>query len=133
MIKNIASIPIFVSDQEKALTFYRDYLGFKVVNDISYKDNTVRWLTIALPNNNLELILFHPKMSETPDEQEQIAKRIGQWTGIILETDDIQNDYQSLKEKGVNFQEEPSQQFWGGWNVSFADPDGNIFQLIQPK
>jgi len=136
MLKRVSSLPVFVSDQDRALQYYRDVLGFEVKSDAPYKEapdgTPLRWLTVAIPDSETELILYHPAMGETPEEAQDLGQRVGTWTGVVLETDDIQADYQTLKDRGAQFNSEPTQQFWGGWDAQLADPDGNRFQMIQP-
>ncbi len=130
MIANIGSIPVFVSDQECALEFYRDKLGFEVVMEAPYPEG-FRWIAVTPQKGQTELILFQPAMCMDEDKVEETKKRVGIWTGIIFLTDDIQSTYKMLRERGVVFDAEPSQQFWGGLETWFCDPDGNRFHLVQ--
>jgi len=130
MITRIGTVPIVVSDQGRALEFYRDKLGFKVVSDMDYGGG-VRWITVTPPQGETELLLFDPAMSG--DQAEEMKKRIGIWTGIVFLTDDIQNTYQTLSQRGVKFDAPPHQQPWGGWEAFFVDQDGNRFHLAQRK
>jgi len=63
----------------------------------------------------------------TPPEQRD---RIGTFSNVLFECDDIQKTYEELRAKGVEFAEAPMQQFWGWWAV-FKDPDGNSYGLGQ--
>jgi predicted enzyme related to lactoylglutathione lyase len=51
---------------------------------------------------------------------------------LNLGTDDIQATYRRLRDAGINFTRPPEQEKWGGWIATFADPDGNVIQLLQP-
>lgn len=128
MITRLGAVPVFVSDQERALEFYRDKLGFVIVADQQYGD--FRWVTVARKPGETEIILFKPVPSLGPGAEE-LKERIGTWTGIVFHTDDIWGDYEKLREKGVEFESEPSQQGWGGIETWFFDPDHNRFHLGQ--
>jgi uncharacterized glyoxalase superfamily protein PhnB len=65
------------------------------------------------------------------DREEELRKRVGTWAGIIFLTDDIHAPYETLRQRGVEFEAEPSQQPWGGLETWFSDPDGNGFHLVQ--
>ncbi|HKG23579.1 MAG TPA: VOC family protein [Blastocatellia bacterium] len=128
MITRLGAVPVFVSDQEKALEFYRDRLGFVVVDDQQYGD--FRWVTVARQKGETEIILFKPVPSLGPGA-EALKERIGTWTGIVFHSDDVWGDYERLREKGVRFEAEPTRQGWGGVETWFFDPDGNRFHLGQ--
>jgi catechol 2,3-dioxygenase-like lactoylglutathione lyase family enzyme len=122
---SLGMVPIFVSDQQRALEFYRDKLGFEVVMDDPYSG--YRWITVAPVKSGPQLILYHPGMY--PGGDAKLRSRVGSWTGIVFFTDDIHGDYQKLSQHGVHFDDPPSEQSWGGWLASFTDPDGNSFHL----
>jgi predicted enzyme related to lactoylglutathione lyase len=58
--------------------------------------------------------------------------RVGGFSNIMFDTDDIQATFQELKAKGVEFTEDPSKQDWGWW-AQFKDPDGNEFGVAQSE
>jgi predicted enzyme related to lactoylglutathione lyase len=126
---NIKSVPVFVNDQQRALEFYRDKLGFEVVMDMPVSDG-VRWLTVAPPNHETEFILFPPAMAGDGGSDD-LRSRVGSWTGIVLTTDDCRGTYRRLIEQGVKFAAEPRRQVWGGWMTEMSDPDNNRFQLVE--
>lgn len=131
MITSLGSVPVFVSDQERALAFYRDKLGFETTFDQRYGPD-FRWVAVARRRGETELILFRPSpMIATGDQLEELNRRVGIWTGIVFLTDDIQATYEMLRERGVEFQRKPAPQGWGGIEAVFSDPDGNYFQLVQ--
>jgi predicted enzyme related to lactoylglutathione lyase len=130
METRIGSVPVFVSDQQRALDFYTDKLGYEVALDMPI-GNGVRWLTVRPTPGETEFILFHPALAGPNGQGEEMRKRVGTWTGIVLLTDDCCASYRDLVERGVEFMSEPKQPFWGGWIVEFLDPDGNRFQLVE--
>ncbi len=130
----VGMFPIFVSDQQRALEFYRDKLNFKVIMDNPYPGSgpeRFRWITVAPDPMGPQIILYHPGMNAK--KEKELKARIGTWTGIIFHTDDIHDSYANFKRRGVKFEAPPSQQFWGGWETSFSDPDGNRFHLGTPE
>ena len=130
MITRLGSVPVFVSDTERALAFYRDKLGFEVVMDYRFGPE-FRWLGVARRRGESEIILFRPVASLVGGRAEELEKRIGVWTGIVFLTDDIESTYQELSSRGVEFTLAPKLQPWGGWEAQFTDPDGNGFHLAQ--
>lgn len=133
MIDSVGMVPIFVSDQQRALEFYRDRLGFKVVMDDPYSgygSDGFRWITVAPEKGGAQLILYHPEMN--PGGGDELLKRVGTWTGIVFYTDDVMGTYRTLKERDVPFDDEPRKQPWGGYECFFRDPDGNRFHLGPP-
>lgn len=127
---SIGCVPVFVNDQNRSLEFYRQKLGFEVVMDVPVAPN-VRWLTVSPSRGATELILFHPSMAGANGGGEEMRKRVGTWTGIVLLTNDCRAEHRALKERGVKFASEPRQPPWGGWISEFSDPDGNSFQLVE--
>lgn len=128
MIDRLGSVPIFVTDQERALAFYRDTLGFEVVMDIPI-GGSLRWIAVAPYKGGTEIILFHPDIGG--HRAKELAKRVGAFTGIVLLTNDIHKTYAELCAHGVSCESEPVQQAWGGLETWFSDPDGNRFHLAQ--
>ena len=128
MTLRLGSVPVFVSDQNRALEFYCDKLGFEVVMDIPVAEG-IRWVAVAPSRGDTELILFPPAMGGK--REEELKQRVGTWTGIVFLTDDIYAAYQTLRQQGGEFDAKPSQQPWGGLETRFSDPDGNSFHLAQ--
>jgi DNA-binding transcriptional ArsR family regulator/catechol 2,3-dioxygenase-like lactoylglutathione lyase family enzyme len=121
----ISSITIPVTDQERSLRFYRDALGFTVVNDRVISDQ-VRWISVAPPDGLTTLVLHL-----AGDDGHDFAGRIGTHTGVLFMTDDIQALYPQLVTRGVRFTSVPTVREWGGIESTFADPDSNLFELVQ--
>jgi len=124
----LGSVPVFVSDQDRALEFYRDKLGFEVVADIPVAER-IRWVAVASRKGEAEIILYPPAFGG--DKEEELKRRVGQWTGMVFLTEDIRATYEMLRQRGVEFEAEPSQQPWGGLETWFSDPDGNRLHLAQ--
>src|SRR6187549_3576981 len=107
MIQSLSHTSIYVLDQEDALKFYRDKLGFEVRDDVTM-DNGFRWVTVGPKTQpNLRLVLM--KVAEGPmcdaATAETLTKLVKQGTfGIgVFETDDCRATYKELVAKGVEF------------------------------
>lgn len=118
MIRGIKFIGIPVSNQDVALKFYTEALGFKVTTDQPYTEKQ-RWIELMIPGAETGLSLF------TPEGQED---RIGQFQSISYWCDDVFATAKALAAKGVTFTKEPKNEVWGSVAV-FKDPDGNLFVL----
>jgi catechol 2,3-dioxygenase-like lactoylglutathione lyase family enzyme len=118
MIKAIKFVGIPVSDQQRALEFYTNALGFRVVTDQPFDDKQ-RWIELGIGRSSSGLTLFTPEGHEN---------RIGTFTGISFVADDVKATFREMSAKGVTFIQEPQEADWGTAAV-FADPDGNQFVL----
>lgn len=117
MIRGIKFVGIPVSDQDVALKFYTELLGFKVTTDQPFGKQ--RWIELMIPGADSGLALFTPEGHE---------KRIGDFQSISFWCDDVFATSAILKQKGVTFFQEPKNEVWGSVAI-FQDPDGNKFVL----
>ncbi|MGB6987414.1 MAG: VOC family protein [Candidatus Aquilonibacter sp.] len=97
MIKGLKFAGIPVCDQDRALAFYRDVLGFRVVTDQPMGENQ-RWIELRIPGADTGISLFTP-----PGHEE----RIGTYQNLSFWTDDVQRTYEELRLRGVEFEGEP--------------------------
>lgn len=118
MIRGIKFVGIPVGDQDVALSFYTEALGFKVVTDQPFTP-TQRWIELMIPGADSGLALF------TPEGQED---RIGEFQSISFWCDDVFATTAALKLKGVTFEKDPKEESWGT-SAILRDPDGNRFVL----
>lgn len=120
---------IFVANQDKALTFYRDVLGFKKGKEIPMGE--FKWLTVVSPDGHpdVELVLEPNANPAAKSFQEAIFKQ-----GIPItafEVDDILAETKRLKKKGVQFTMNPTDA--GAVKIAiFSDTCGNLIQMYQP-
>ena len=130
MFTAVHTTTVFVSDQDRALDFYVNRLGFEKRQDQPMGPES-RWIEVAPPGAATTLLLYKPT-PEMPgaDSYEVATSRIGMNTGVLLTTDDINVTYKELSAKGVSFPTPPEQQPWGWWAV-LSDPDGNTFGIGQ--
>ena len=119
---------IYVDDQEKALRFYTDVLGFVKKTDVS--QGPYRWLTVASPEEpdgtELQLALNDDPAAKT---YQQAQFQQGQPAAMFF-TDDVQADYERIKARGAEFTTPPTKAPWGSMAV-LDDTCGNLIQLTQ--
>ena len=136
MITKMSHALIWVKNQQEALEFYRDKLGFEVDTD-AMMGADFRWLTMRIKNQpGFEIILMEPKAGMMLDEESAAQLRAlidkGVLGGGVFDADDIYKTYDELKLRGVEFKGPPSVQTWGTATV-LKDNSGNWFSLSQEK
>jgi predicted enzyme related to lactoylglutathione lyase len=119
---------IYVDDQEKALRFYTDVLGFVKKTDVS--QGPYRWLTVASAEepdgSELQLALNDDPAAKT---YQQAMFQQGQ-PAVMFFTDDVQADYERIKARGAEFTMPPTQ-VTGSTIAQVNDTCGNLIQLTQ--
>ena|SRR5690349_23369960 len=126
MFKSIAITVVHVLDQDEALAFYVDKLGFVVKDDVDM--GFMRWLTITLPSDpGRELLLEAPREPQVRD----LVTKGALGVAAILTTDDCEAVYETLKSRGVEFTQEVTKQPYG-IDCAFRDPFGNHIRVTQP-
>ena len=120
MISQIHSTTIKGSDQDAALRFYTDVLGWEKREDDTLPAG-YRWLTVAPRGAETALVL----------EKTEQGVPTGH-TGISLISDDLQRTYEELSAKGVGFRQAPERMPWGDLATWFSDPDGNDVFIVEP-
>jgi catechol 2,3-dioxygenase-like lactoylglutathione lyase family enzyme len=132
MITRLSHTTIWVLDQDEALDFYTQKVGFEVNTDAVMDD--FRWLTVSPPNQpDHELILLvpgPPMMDEESAEQVKALVAKGVLGPGAFETDDCRTTHAALNERGVNFLSEPTERFYGV-EATFRDNSGNWFSMTQ--
>jgi catechol 2,3-dioxygenase-like lactoylglutathione lyase family enzyme len=121
MLKAIKFANIPVRDQDRALEFYTQKLGLRVITDSPF-DGRQRWIELGIPRAETKLVLF------TAPGQEQA---IGGLMNVTFSADDVEATARELKARGVEFVQEPRKADWGT-SAIFRDPDGNQFVLSSP-
>jgi predicted enzyme related to lactoylglutathione lyase len=119
---------VYVDDQEKALRFYTEVLGFAKKADFS--QGPFRWLTVTSPDEpggaELQLALNNNPAAKTYQqalfEQRQPA--------VMFFTDDIKGDYERIKERGADFTMPPTE-VTGSTVAQINDTCGNLIQIAQ--
>jgi catechol 2,3-dioxygenase-like lactoylglutathione lyase family enzyme len=121
---------LFVADQDEALAFYTDKLGFEKRQDVPF--GGMRWLTVGPADQpDLELVLIAADVRpDIADDVRDLMAR-GGLNGVIFQTSDCRASYAELAARGVEFTGEPEEHFYG-IDCGFRDPFGNMFRLTQP-
>jgi catechol 2,3-dioxygenase-like lactoylglutathione lyase family enzyme len=133
MTNGISVIGLYVHDQDEALDFYVNKLGFQVHAD--HTNGNYRWLTVKLPNQQFELGLFLPQepvldAATAQTMREMVAK--GAMPPLVLAVEDCKASFDALKAKGVEFTQEPIARY-GGVDANFRDPSGNAWKMVEGK
>jgi len=131
----IATTQVWVNDQEEALAFYTDKLGFEVREDVTVPElGNFRWLSVGVPGQDVAIVLMAvPGAPVFDDETRQqildlLAK--GAAGGLFFTTEDCRASYEELAARGVEFTQEPTEQPYGV-DAGFRDPSGNQFRMVE--
>lgn len=125
---------VYVRDQDEALRFYVDKLGFKVHTDA--RNGDYRWLTVQHPDQpTFQLGLFTPQAplvdaATAQALREAVAK--GAMPPLVLVVNDCRAAYATMRGRGVEFTQEPTERY-GSVDASFRDPSGNGWKMIQAR
>jgi predicted enzyme related to lactoylglutathione lyase len=126
MISKLSLITVFVHNQDDALRFYTEKLGFEKRSDDSQTLGSFLWLTVApKEQKEVEIVLLKAEDKEQKD-------LVGKQSNIGFETDDCRETYETLRSRGVKFTSPPEQAQWG-LQALFEDLYGNEFVLIERR
>lgn len=118
MISHIKFVGVPVEDQDRALAFYTEKLGFSIATDQQMGPG-MRWIELRIAQSQTRLVLFTPPGHED---------RIGTFFNGSIGCDDVEATYRQLQRRGVEFVEPPTKQPWGTF-AKFKDSEGNTFVL----
>ena len=127
MTQYLAHIALVVDDYDKAIEFYTQKLNFDLIEDTRLS-GTKRWVLVA-PKKSKECALLLAKAANE-DQTKAIGNQTGGRVFLFLSTDNVERDYNAMKEKGVEFVKEPSHEPYGTVAV-FKDLYGNLWDLIE--
>jgi len=136
MLKGLQHVQVWVHDQDEALAFYTEKLGMELRQDVTVAEmGNFRWLSVGIPGQDVGITLMAipgPPVFEE-ETREQIRKLLakGASGGLFFTTDDVQETYEELKSRGVEFTQEPTEQPYG-IDAGFRDSSGNHFRMAQP-
>ena len=134
----IATAQVWVHDQDEALAFYTQKLGFEVKADVTLPEmGDFRWLTVSPPGQeDVTIVLMAipgpPMMDEETTRQVEELMAKGFAATVFLTTDDCRAEYERLKARGVEFTEAPEERPYG-IDSGFRDPSGNSIRLTEVK
>lgn len=135
MIKKMSHATVFVLDQDEALAFYTEKLGFTLRMDVHM--GSFRWLTVSAPGQDLELVLMAlaPGMGVHDEETVTTIRALvarGALGPGVLQTDDCRATYETLQARGVAFMGPPVERPYG-IEAMLKDNSGNWFSLVEPR
>jgi predicted enzyme related to lactoylglutathione lyase len=134
----IANAQLWVHDQDEALAFYTEKLGWEVRADVTLPEmGDFRWLTVG-PAGQEDFAVVLMAIPGPPVMDAESAGQVRDLMGkgfagtIFLTTDDARASYEELKERGVEFTEAPEERPYG-IDAGFRDPSGNSLRLTQVR
>lgn len=134
MSQGVAVVGLYVRDQEEALAFYTERVGFRVHTDV--RNGAYRWLTVQHPDQpSFQLGLVVPEPPTLDAESAQALRALvakGAMAPLVLEVTDVRATCETLKARGVELTQEPVARF-GSVDAGFRDPSGNGWKLVQTR
>jgi catechol 2,3-dioxygenase-like lactoylglutathione lyase family enzyme len=135
MLKQLSYVQVWVHDQDEALAFYTEKLGMELREDVTVPEmGNFRWLSVGIPGQDVSITLMAipgpPVFDEETRDQIQKLLAKGASGGLFFATDDAQKSYEELKNRGVEFTQEPTEQPYG-IDAGFRDVSGNHFRMAQ--
>lgn len=120
-------VAVVVSDQPRAIAWYRDVLGLTVLD----QDPETEFVELALGKGAAAVSLVAPRPEWGEPYYSEARARMGTPTGIIFQTDSVEAFELRLRHAGARITQPPENQPWGGRTVRFTDPDGNEFVAFE--
>lgn len=134
MSQGIGVVGLYVRDQDEALAFYVDKVGFRVHTDA--RNGDYRWLTVQHPDQpSVQLGLFKAQVPVLDDATAQAVNEIvakGAMPPLVLNVDDCRAAYERMRANGVEFTQPPEARY-GNVDANFRDPSGNGWKMIESR
>ena len=122
----IAAIALIVPDYDQGIAFYRDVMGFRLIEDLD--QGRKRWITMEPPGGGARLIIAQ---ADGDRQAAAIGNQAGGRVWLFLHTDDFWRDHARMTAAGVVFEETPRVESYGTVAV-WQDPWGNRWDIIGP-
>ena len=137
MLKQLTNVQVWVHDQDEALAFYTEKLGMELREDVTVPEmGNFRWLSVGVPGQDVAITLMDipgpPVFEEETRRQIHDLMARGASGGLFFSTDDAQKTFEELKDRGVEFTQEPIARF-GSVDAGFRDPSGNGWKMIKER
>jgi catechol 2,3-dioxygenase-like lactoylglutathione lyase family enzyme len=138
MLKSLTTTQVWVLDQDEALEFYTEKLGMELREDVTVPEmGNFRWLSVGVPGQpDVALVLMAvpgpPVFDEETRSQIHALLAKGAAGGLFFSADDVRASYEELKARGVEFQQEPTEQPYG-IDAGFRDPSGNQMRMVERR
>ena len=121
MIEGVSQVIVEVEDQDRALTFWTETMGFELVRDAPYSQ-AGRWIEVRTPDRAIILVL-RPRQGERPTASDELPT-----SNTFFYCNDLWRTYDELRARGVEFAQPPVRHSWGWWSM-FEDQEENRFAL----
>lgn len=118
MIGSIKTAAVYVSDQQAAIDFYTNKLGFEIKKE-HQMGSGARWIEVAPPGAQTHVVLYPRNMMDGWESMKP---------SIMFGTTNVEASHGELEAKGVKFTQAPTKMNWGTF-AKFMDPDGNEFVI----
>ena len=122
----ISAIALIVPDYDQGIGFYRDVMGFRLIEDLD--QGRKRWITMEPPGGGVRIVIAQ---AEGERQVAAVGNQAGGRVWLFLQTDDFWRDHRRMKAANVHFEEEPRHEPYGTVAV-WQDPWGNRWDMIQP-
>ena len=129
MAQAVVKVSIVVRDYDEAIAYYTGVLNFDLIEDAP-REHGKRWVVVA-PRGGVGTALLLARAA-TPEQERAIGNQTGGRVFLFLQTDNFWKDYETMKARGVRFNEEPRAEPYGTVAV-FTDLYGNKWDLVQPS
>ena len=132
MLTDVTHVTVLVADADEALEWYTDTFGLETRADEAFAPG-MRWLTVAPPGGDVELVLQEPSAEFLGEEYAaELRSRVGQGTTTVLAVDDCRGTVADLADRGVAVTTEPEEVPWGVHAV-VEDLYGNPYNLVEER
>jgi catechol 2,3-dioxygenase-like lactoylglutathione lyase family enzyme len=136
MLKSLTNVNVWVHDQDEALAFYTEKLGLELRSDVTVPEmGNFRWLTVGVPGQE-DVAIVLMAVPGPPVFEEETSSKLkdlvakGAAGGLFFETDDVDGTFKELRDRGVEFSQEPTDQPYGR-DAGFRDPSGNQIRMTK--
>jgi catechol 2,3-dioxygenase-like lactoylglutathione lyase family enzyme len=126
VMKRISLVNLLVNDQDQAIQFYRDKLGFVVAEDVPF--GAERWVTLRAPDD--ESVAISVGLAKTDEDLRLVGKQGGSQPWLGIRVNDCIAEYKRMKSAGVKFRGEPQVQPYGT-GATLEDLYGNTIYINQ--
>jgi catechol 2,3-dioxygenase-like lactoylglutathione lyase family enzyme len=138
MLKGLTHVNVWVNDQDEALAFYIEKLGMELRDDVTVPElDNFRWLTVGPPGQDdvaLALMAIPQPPMFDPETAELVRATLAKGVagGLFFSTEDCRASFEELKDRGVEFTQEPTDQPYGV-DLGIRDPSGNAIRVVESR
>jgi lactoylglutathione lyase len=121
VIEGVSQVIVEVEDQDRALKFWTETMGFELVQNAPYGE-AGRWIEVRT-RDKATILVLRPRQGDRPTAPDELPT-----SNTFFYCDDLRRTYDALRARGVEFAQPPVRQSWGWWSM-FEDQEGNRFAL----